>query len=98
MHPVQGIWKSTYLMIGGMTIEGQGTQEVLVGITIHLEIQYRRAPAFSESESSPSRSPIRHQRRRLELDSLQGELRRLKPPTFDGEHRRVNKLKLGCWA
>jgi hypothetical protein len=30
-------------------------------------------------------SPVKHQRRRHELDSLQGELRKLKPPSFDGE-------------
>jgi hypothetical protein len=29
-----------------------------------------------------------HQRRRYELESLQGELRNLKPPYFDGEKER----------
>jgi len=33
-------------------------------------------------------SLVRHQRRRYELDSLQGELRKLKPPSFDGEKER----------
>jgi hypothetical protein len=33
-------------------------------------------------------SPIRHQRRRHELDSLQGDLRNIKPPYFDGERER----------
>jgi hypothetical protein len=30
-------------------------------------------------------SHVRHQRRRYELDSLQGELGNIKPPSFDGE-------------
>jgi hypothetical protein len=33
----------------------------------------------------PEVSLVRHQRTRHELDSLQGELRKLKPPYFDGE-------------
>jgi hypothetical protein len=33
-------------------------------------------------------SPVRHQRRRHELDSLQGDLRKFKPPSFDGERER----------
>jgi hypothetical protein len=30
-------------------------------------------------------SHVRHQRRKQEVDSLQGELRKLKPPSFGGE-------------
>jgi hypothetical protein len=30
-------------------------------------------------------SLVRHQRRRHELDNLQGELRKINPPSFDGE-------------
>jgi hypothetical protein len=33
-------------------------------------------------------SPVRHQRRRQEVESLQGEMRNLKPPSFDGEIKR----------
>jgi hypothetical protein len=47
-----------------------------------------RAHAFSESESSPSLSPVRHHRRRSEVDELQGEFKKIKPPTFDGEHKK----------
>jgi hypothetical protein len=33
-------------------------------------------------------SPIRRQRRRYEVDDLQGEIRKIKPPTFDGDHKK----------
>jgi len=33
-------------------------------------------------------SSVINKRRRLELDILQGDLRKLKPPSFDGEHRK----------
>jgi hypothetical protein len=39
-------------------------------------------------------SPIRHQRRIYELDSLQGELRKLKPPIFDGENKRGDDVEM----
>jgi hypothetical protein len=32
-------------------------------------------------------SPFRHQRKRYEQNHLQGELRKIKPPTFDGENK-----------
>jgi hypothetical protein len=32
-------------------------------------------------------SPVRNQRRRPESDILQGELRKIKTPSFDGENR-----------
>jgi hypothetical protein len=32
--------------------------------------------------------PVRHQRRKQEVDSFQGELRKLKPPSFDDERER----------
>jgi hypothetical protein len=38
-------------------------------------------------------SLVRHQRRRYELDILQDEIRKFKPPTFDGEKRRVDDDK-----
>jgi hypothetical protein len=38
-------------------------------------------------------SPIRKQRRRPESDILQGELRKLKPPNFDGEHRKGEEVE-----
>jgi hypothetical protein len=61
---------------------------VLVDITIHLDIQPEEHMHFQNQRAAQVVSPVRHQRRRHELDILQGELRRLKPPTFDGEHRK----------
>jgi hypothetical protein len=43
--------------------------------------------------SNPEVSPIRHQRRKQEVDSLQGELRKLKPPSFEGEREREDDVK-----
>jgi hypothetical protein len=53
----------------------------------------RKFYAYEDSISNPEVSPIRHQRRRYELDNLQGELRNLKPPSFDGERERENDSK-----
>ena len=39
----------------------------------------------SSIESSPERSPMRYKKRRFTQDELVGELRRIKPPNFDGE-------------
>jgi hypothetical protein len=38
--------------------------------------------------SNPSISHVKHQRRRHGPDSLQGELRKIKPPSFDGENKK----------
>jgi hypothetical protein len=40
-------------------------------------------------------SHVRHQRQRHELDSLQGELRKLNPPSFDGEREREDDDEVG---
>jgi hypothetical protein len=40
------------------------------------------------SGNNPKVSLVKNQRRRYELDNLQGELRKLKPPTFDDENKR----------
>ena len=37
--------------------------------------------------SSPKVSPVRHQRRIHEKEELQGELKKIKPPTFYGENK-----------
>lgn len=39
-------------------------------------------------EIIPSVSPIRRQRRKSEVDDLQGDIRNSKPPTFDGGHNK----------
>ena len=55
---------------------------------------YSRRPYHSErkkgyvsssTESSPERSQVRYQKRRFTRDELVGELRRIKPTSFDGE-------------
>jgi hypothetical protein len=38
-------------------------------------------------------SLVRHQRRRHELESFQGELRKLNPPSFDGEREREDDVE-----
>jgi hypothetical protein len=53
----------------------------------------RKFYAYEDSESSPEVSLVRNQRRRHELDSLQGELRKLKTPSFDGEREREDDIE-----
>jgi hypothetical protein len=43
--------------------------------------------------SSQEVSPIRHQRRKQEVDSFQGELRKIKPPSFGGERERGDDVE-----
>ena len=38
-------------------------------------------------------SLIRKQRRRHELDNLQGEMRKIRPPSFDGERKREDDVE-----
>jgi hypothetical protein len=38
-------------------------------------------------------SLVRHKRRKQEVDSLQGELRKLNPPSFEGEREREDDAK-----
>jgi hypothetical protein len=40
-------------------------------------------------------SPVRQQRRKQEVDSLQVDLRKLKPPSFDGEREREYDVEAG---
>jgi hypothetical protein len=49
--------------------------------------------AHEESRSNPEVSHVGHQRRRYESDILQGELRKINPPTFDGENRKGDDAK-----
>jgi hypothetical protein len=53
----------------------------------------RKFYAYEDSISSLELSPIRHQRRRHELNSLQGELRKLKPPSIGGEREREDDVE-----
>jgi len=45
------------------------------------------------SISSPEVFPIRKKRRRREMDSLQGELRKVKPSSFNGEREREDDVE-----
>jgi hypothetical protein len=49
--------------------------------------------ASSRPISIPSVSPMRRQRRRLEGDIFQGELRKIKPTTFNGEHKKGEEVE-----
>jgi hypothetical protein len=46
----------------------------------------RIAHASSGPQSIPSVFPVKKQRKRPWRDILQGEIRKIKPPTFNGEH------------
>jgi len=48
----------------------------------------RRSHACSGSKSNTNVSLVINQRRRPKLNILQGELRKIKPPSFDGDHRK----------
>jgi hypothetical protein len=39
-----------------------------------------------KARSSSSPSPVRKHKRKTRVDALQGEMNKIKPPTFDGEH------------
>jgi hypothetical protein len=53
----------------------------------------RRNHESSWPQSNPSVSPIWRQRRRPKEDILQGELRKIKPPNFNGEHRKGEEVE-----
>jgi hypothetical protein len=46
----------------------------------------RNSTRREHSSSSPS--PVRKHKRRSRVDELQGEMNKIKPPTFDGEHKK----------
>jgi hypothetical protein len=49
--------------------------------------------ALDDLVSSPEVSLIRHQRRKQEVDSFQGEMRKLNPPSFEGERERKDDVE-----
>jgi hypothetical protein len=53
-----------------------------------LDQSTRRAHDSSDPGSLPSVSHARRQRRRPEGNILQGEIKKIKPPNFNGEHRK----------
>jgi hypothetical protein len=48
----------------------------------------RRTHASSGPGRNPSVSLVRRKIRRYEVDILQGKLGKIKPPTFNGEHKK----------
>jgi len=54
----------------------------------------RRTHAFSGLGSNPRVSHVWRKRRRPEANLLQGELRKIKPPTFNGEHRKGEEVEV----
>jgi hypothetical protein len=72
------------------TMEDPDTQEVIPEIQRHhysLSHSMKKPYASKESQRNPKVSPYIHQRRRYVQNQLQGELRKIKPPTFDGENK-----------
>jgi hypothetical protein len=53
----------------------------------------RRYSASSRIGSILIVSHVRRKRRRIEANILQGELRKIKPPTFNGEHRKREEVE-----
>jgi hypothetical protein len=79
----------------GMIMEELVIPEVLAELmdTTHLLTQKEIFMHRNDPVSSPEVSPVRHQRRKQEIDSFQGELRKLKPPSFDGEREREDDVE-----
>jgi hypothetical protein len=53
----------------------------------------RKTYARSRSASNPSVSPVKHPRRRHGSNSLHGELRKIRPPSFDGGNKKREDAK-----
>ena len=53
----------------------------------------KRAHYSSILERNSIMSPVRKSRRKPSLNSFQGELRRIKPPTFNGEHKKGEEVE-----
>ena len=64
-------------------------------VSRHHHHSQRNSNKRAVSSSSPS--PVRrHNKSRV--DELWGDMKKIKPPTFDGEHKRMKMQKHGCWA
>lgn len=59
----------------------------LEGIITHRTHSTKNSYTCEESKNNPKVSLVRHQRRH-EQDIVQGELRKIKPYTFEGENKR----------
>jgi hypothetical protein len=78
-----------------MIVEELVIPEVLAELidTTHLLTQQESFMHMNIPVRSPKVSPVRHQRRRHEVDSLQGEMRNINPPSFDGEREREDDVE-----
>jgi hypothetical protein len=58
--------------------------------TRSVDMHHHHSPRHSvwRVHSSSSPSPVRKHKRRSGVDELQGEMNKIKPPTFDGEHKK----------
>jgi hypothetical protein len=56
---------------------------------------HRHSPkhSFRKTHSSSSPSLVRKHKRMTGVDELQGEMNKIKPPTFDGEHKKDEHAK-----
>jgi hypothetical protein len=54
--------------------------------SIHHHHSQRNSNRISHNNSSSS--PIRKHHRRSRVDELKGEMNKIKPPSFDGEHKK----------
>jgi hypothetical protein len=57
----------------------------------HLHHSLRYSTSRVRSSSSPP--PVRNHKRRTRVDELHGEMNKIKPPTFDGEHKKNEDAK-----
>jgi hypothetical protein len=60
----------------------------------HSPNKFTRRTHAGSGLSDPIVSLIRRKRRRHEVDILQGELRKIKPPTFNGENMKGEEVKV----
>jgi hypothetical protein len=68
-------------------LRGKEDQEALAGIIVT-----PRSSPIRRAHSSSSPSPTR-KHRRSGVDELKGEMNKIKPPTFDGEHKKEEDVE-----
>jgi hypothetical protein len=61
----------------------------------NVDRHYHHSPNYSFRKVRRSLSPslVRKHKRRIGVDELQGEMNKIKPPTFDGEHKKDKYAK-----
>jgi hypothetical protein len=58
--------------------------------TRSIDRHHHHSPRYSSgrARNSSSPSPVKKHKRRFGVDEIQGEINKIKPPTFDGEHKK----------